>query len=252
MTQILRTSKRDKELFISGLEVEYTSASQLTIKPGFCKDSANNFQIELPSSQVVDITASGTNGLDTGVEAADTWYYVFVIADTTGASSTATLLSVSETSPTLPGTYDIFRRVGVVRNGVGSNFLKFFQFGNQRERSYTYNEDISNTNVLTAGAAAVFTDIDLSDFVPPTSVEPTLFCRYEAHDDFDRLSFRPNGSSLTFAGTPFGRVFQKNAAGKYYEFPIYVISDSSQIVEYRVNDVDNPTNISVMGFKEYL
>src|SRR3972149_2422301 len=46
-----------------------------------------------------DITASGAGGLDTGAEAANTWYYVFVIANDSGTSTNG-LLSTSSAAPT--------------------------------------------------------------------------------------------------------------------------------------------------------
>ena len=66
------------------------------------------------------------NGLDAGAEAADTWYYIYVIYDSTDGSI-AGLLSVSDTAPTLPGTYDKKRLVGVVRNDSSSDFIAFLQ-----------------------------------------------------------------------------------------------------------------------------
>ena len=47
----------------------------------------------------VDITVSGVNGLDTGSEAASTWYYIWVIYNGT---TVAGLLSTSATAPTMP------------------------------------------------------------------------------------------------------------------------------------------------------
>lgn len=69
----------------------------------------------------VDITASGANGLDTGTEASSTNYYVWVIYNPT-TTTTAGLLSTSETAPTMPSGYTYKALVGSSWNDSGSNF----------------------------------------------------------------------------------------------------------------------------------
>lgn len=85
-----------------------------------------------------DLAVSGVNGLDTGTEAGNTWYYVFIIVgdrgleveDTANAlqppmrrtgASVAALLSTSSTSPALPPGFNRFRLVGAVRNNSTSS-----------------------------------------------------------------------------------------------------------------------------------
>lgn len=60
------------------------------------------------------------NGLDAGVEAADTWYYLWVIYNGTTVSA---LISTSATAPTLPTGYTHRALVGQVYNSSGSNFV---------------------------------------------------------------------------------------------------------------------------------
>src|SRR3990172_12758616 len=80
-------------------------------------DATNpNFQVDITAdviaiedlvvssfSKTADITVSGANGLDTGSEAANTWYNIFAIAKADG--TTASLLSLSATAPSMPATY---------------------------------------------------------------------------------------------------------------------------------------------------
>ena len=81
------------------------------------------------SNKVVNGLSSGANGLDTGVLATNTWYYIWVIGDSSGANPTEGILSLSPgapfgagaagtpsgISPVLPGGYDLFRRIGSCR-----------------------------------------------------------------------------------------------------------------------------------------
>jgi hypothetical protein len=83
---------------------------------GWMKTGARSFTL--------DITASGALGLDTGAEAADAWYYIWVIAKVDGTVSA--ILSASATAPTMPAGYTLKRLVSMVRNTSG-NFVDFVQ-----------------------------------------------------------------------------------------------------------------------------
>lgn len=152
---------------IVGLGIDWTSASEVTIRTGECLDDAFDSFIDVASALVVDITASGINGLDTGSEAANTWYSVWVVK---GASGVGGLLSLSETAPTVPSGYDsVKRRVGWIRNEAAD--IRFFHqliFGSSRlytwddsDRAGTRIADNLNNTTMTAASAAVW--------MPPTS-----------------------------------------------------------------------------------
>jgi hypothetical protein len=79
-----------------------------------------------------DITNSGAHGLDPddAPESSNTWYYIWLIGNTAGDDA----LFLSETYdsvPTLPSGYDYSALVGAVRNNASSNFVNFYQKGNE-------------------------------------------------------------------------------------------------------------------------
>lgn len=94
------------------------------------------------------ITTSGVNGLDAGVEAPDTLYYLWVIWN---GSAKAALLSLSATSPTLPSGYTHRGLIGAVYNNSASDL----------------------ESVVCYSALAQFT----SDDVQPAGSAGTLFTR---------------------------------------------------------------------------
>jgi hypothetical protein len=102
-----------------------------------------------------DITASGANGLDTGSEAASTWYYIWVIWNGT---TVAALLSTSSTAPTMPGSYTFKALVGAVYNNSGSDFDDFQQHDNR--------VIIDSISVLSLGTQTTYTSVDLSAVIP--------------------------------------------------------------------------------------
>jgi len=83
--------------------------------------------VSLLGASAPNITTAGAGGLDAGggALAANTWYALYVIYDSTG-SLTAGMFSTNFVKPvTMPGTYDKYRRVGFVRTDGTNAILKF-------------------------------------------------------------------------------------------------------------------------------
>ena len=106
----------------------------------------------------VDITLSGVGGLDTGAEAVDTWYYIWMIG---GISSSAGLLSLSSTAPTMPSGYTYKRLIGAVKNGGDGHFERFLQQGNS---VVYYDDDLAI--ISTSNPATTLTTVSGSDYLP--------------------------------------------------------------------------------------
>lgn len=128
-------------------------------------------------SVTCDITTSGAGGLDTGVETPSTWYSIWTIyAPSTG--TTACLLSISTTSPTMPATYTAKARWGWVRNDGSSNFWRTIQRGNTAQIIIGTNPTTLPT--LSTGSTGntgtpTWTAIALANFVPSTASKIRLF-----------------------------------------------------------------------------
>jgi hypothetical protein len=116
--------------------------------------------MEMPSDYIVDITASGLGGLDTGLEASNTWYYVWIIQDVSDGSVGA-IFSVSSTSPTMPSGYTKKRLSGAIRNLSSGDFPGYQEQNNRRV--YTSAQAISTGS----GTAPGSWNADISAIVPP-------------------------------------------------------------------------------------
>lgn len=93
----------------------------------FCRvmDSTGTKVLSPPNNTIMDPTVVGAGGIDLGVPAVnnltiDTWYYLFAIGDSNLVSPDSVLLSLNPgapfgADPTLPGGYDLFRRIGAFR-----------------------------------------------------------------------------------------------------------------------------------------
>lgn len=153
---------------INELIPSYVSATTVQIGTGYCraKDDKNSLQLTAPVN--VDITVIGVNGLDVGPEANNNWYYIFVIGDSMGVNPTAGILSAAANAPTFPPGYDIYRRVGSVRNQNG-DFRPFEVAGNGNFREVQYRDALTSRQRLTGGAATAVTAVSCSQVIPSTS-----------------------------------------------------------------------------------
>lgn len=148
-----------------GLKVLYATAATLTIACDaivLLNSSNNALRFVAPGTQTVNIASSGANGLDTGAEAGNTWYYVWAISDGTNFRG---LLSTSSTSPTMPSGYTYKLLVGTVRNDGSSNFVPFYQYGDEvftGAQAVLTNTAPSSTTVLQS--------LSVSSAIPPNAV----------------------------------------------------------------------------------
>jgi len=144
------------------LEIQSNASNptyQVDINSGIAGADDGSRLMEVSSPITVDITASGANGLDTGSEAANTWYYIYLIFNPT-TGTTAGLFSTSSSSPTMPSGYTKKRLVGAVRNDGSSDFYSFKQINND----YSY---LLRKLVLSNGTSTSYASVDFSNYVPP-------------------------------------------------------------------------------------
>lgn len=155
------------------LKVLVASASTVTTTAdAISLEDPNGYSFRaLAVNVTADITVSGANGLDTGAEAASTWYNKWVIYNPT-TQTLAALLSLSATAPTMPAGYTFKARVGAVRNDGSSNLLRTIQVG--RRSQYIIGTNPTLPLVLASGiqgnvSTPVWVAIPWANFAPPTA-----------------------------------------------------------------------------------
>lgn len=149
--------------YLAGLTLSTAgSSSTFSVAAGVATDSTNATGISLASalSKTTSAWAAGNaNGaLDTGAIATHTWYHVYVIKTTDGAT-TDVLLSTSATSPTMPAGYTFKRRIGAMKTDASSQFLAFTQDGD----CFRLAASQLDVNVTDPGTAELFPTLN----VPP-------------------------------------------------------------------------------------
>ncbi|OHB77376.1 MAG: hypothetical protein A2Z34_11590 [Planctomycetes bacterium RBG_16_59_8] len=201
-----------------------------------------------------DITASGAGGLDTGGEDPNAWYYVWVIANNSGASTNG-LLSTSSTSPILPSGFTRKRRVGAVRNNAAGDFLQFSQEGNK----CNYLNGFGGNRTVTAGTSTSFTVANAtapsSNFIPPTSRRGVFTLQMSINHTDTTTIFTARIRKADSSGTngQFVNAIQPHAIGLTARNFVSgdVETDASQQVEYQLSVAPGNSggvNIDVLGY----
>jgi hypothetical protein len=90
------------------------------------------------------VVGSGNGGLDTGSIANSTWYHVWLI-ERTDTAVVDVLFSLSATSPTMPASYTLKRRIGSMKTDASAHWLAFTQ---------TYDDFVWATSIQDASGTA--------------------------------------------------------------------------------------------------
>lgn len=179
--------------------------------------SGNNLVIkENASALQIKLSAN----LDTGAEAASTWYDVFLIGD--GADSQYTAKFVVQGNTPSGATY--YKKIFAVRNDGSSNIIKFYHAGKKVLYDDIYNIDAMR--VLNAGTSTSFADVDCSALVPAIS---SVVSFQASATSGTNVNWRANGSSATN-----GIIKGIDAATQYFTIEDVPL-DASRIGEYKVN-----------------
>lgn len=131
--------------------------------------ASNTYLTARSVSLTISGASSGANGLDTGTLAASTWYSVWIISD---GSTTAGLLSLSATSPTMPNGYTYKARTGWIRTDATVNKypLGFTQRGRRIQYKVASGSNVTDWPQMASGTpGATLVAIAVGNFVPTTA-----------------------------------------------------------------------------------
>jgi len=228
--------------FINELTMSRPSVTTVHIGTGSCVDSTNSVFMNHTTSFNVAITTSGTNGLDLGSESGSHWYAVFLISGS--VAGLGGLMSLSQTTPTMPSGFTHKRRLGWVRNDGSSNLLNFKMYGNDRERRVDWNEARNTTlRVLNGGNATSYTNIDCSSLKPPTAQETWFSAMATAGD---------NWIGIRSEDCPDASNGQVNVNPDIAALQVSSIGMTGSNLQYASTAADEYLNLAVLGYKDFL
>ena len=136
-----------------------------------------------------------------------------------------------------------------MRNNASSNFLKFTQVNNLKERIYYWNDEASGFMVLNGGGADTPTEVDLTSVVPPTSTLVDIRTIFDttSTSDIYRIQAKANGLTDPPVMVGVGEVL----SGVGITFDHRVLTDSSQKIDYQASG-SSTLDIFVVAFMDYL
>lgn len=207
------------------------------------KNSDNDPFVATGVVVAANMATSGANGLDTGSEAASTWYYVYLIYNGT---TVASLLSTSNGAPTLPSGYTYSALVGVVRNDGSSNFLAFYQ----QDREIFINEAVVFTGKTGATSWTAISGADLTAFqglVPPIAKMAWGNAGASGNDGGIALGADANalGACLAVHGQHISGTTLTFGLGGNWRAPL----KTPQTIYYIMANTSNGYRVTVSGFK---
>lgn len=149
------------------LRIAVTSNTAIGVTAGAAAVGNGSGQFISLSAVNVAVNASttGAGGLDTGVIADSTWYYVFVIYNPATLTASG-LISLSATAPTLPAGYTFSARFGAVITDGSGNLMRTLQYG--RRAQYVVGSNPA-TNIQIASGSSAYSSVSLAGYVPPTA-----------------------------------------------------------------------------------
>lgn len=144
----------------------------------------------------INAATTGTDALDTGTLANNTWYYIFAISN---GSAWASLLSTSSSSPTLPAGYTYKVRLGAFRTDGSANFMRILQVGNRAQYLVTGSTNTANLPIVASGAQGnpgtgpTLVSTSIAAVVPPTASEIKVVAQPNGATDAN-VVVAPNGN----------------------------------------------------------
>ena len=234
------------------IKLTYLTAATFQIDAGSrVRSSDDSVDIVFSSNTTVNITTSGVNGLDTGSEAANTWYYLYAIYNPATLTSALILSTVNESdtgSITLPSGYTKKRQLKfAVRNDASSDFKNFEYFNNGKILYNSSSGDgIANwgsvTNTLGAGLTSTsFVDLSAAAFIPAVS-RLGIFTGYSGGGDTLYLRKKGLGSNQVAVGT------SGSTAVSTTHYGMEVPTDASQVIQYKKSSGIATVGVGIAGF----
>ena len=238
--------------YLTGLRTLYGSVDLIGIETGECRDDTDvrTMIASGPLTANITITGAGGRNVETA-EAADTWYYIFIIGDTTAGLDTTEAFLVNENDIgtfALPGAFNVKRRVGMVYNDASSNLRTFTMTGTGRDREVSYAGIArSNLNVFTNLDFATYQTATVTEFVPPTCTFAELYWELDAGGD-DYMETRPTGSAVA---NDQGRRFESGVSSGVKSDNIRQQISTSQQIDWRKNDATGlGVSLYVYGYRD--
>lgn len=250
-TQITNASP----LYINGAIISNnatTPNTKLNVSSGIMRDQSGMLDIAIgdylntDTSTVINTAVVGMNGIDVGVLQASKVYYVYVVADTSGANPTGAMVSLSApaTGPVMPYNYDAYRHIGYIHTDSSVHFIAANWIGSSNKRKMAYYAPVQSA--ISAGNDTTYTAFSLAPLVPTIQTVATFY-----------VSLTPSAASRVANLAPFGGANpqltvsgQVTSVGIAGQGEVTVLVDSSlPKIAYEVTNSSDAVSIKVVSYE---
>jgi hypothetical protein len=230
--------------YLTGMNLSFNTTALIDVAAGQCLDSTKVNFIVISDTVTINTALTGAGGLDQGTIANSTLYNVFAIGDSTLNNAGSALISTAS-SPLMPHGYDMFKLIGHVKTDGSALILAFGQTGNGSTRRMTYDTLIQ---VLNAGNATTFTNVDCSASVPSTAKAVVLQCAFTpATAGTNQLKLRRDGSASTNGSVQANGTVNAVVAQSQLFVPV-----AAGIFEYLVTNGSDAATINLSAYDDEL
>jgi peptidoglycan/xylan/chitin deacetylase (PgdA/CDA1 family) len=182
-------------------------------------------------------SGTGANALDTGTFAASKWYAIQVIYNPT-TTTTAGLISLSRTAPTLPAGYTIFRFIGWAYSTSDVEIRDFDYCGGSY---WSYDQ---NYAALSGGTQTAFTAVDASAYIPPTAILASAVLDVNDNASTSSIYIRATGDTSGGIATIVGT----GASATRLISNSILKTNTSQSFDYKIDADDTSATIYINGY----
>jgi Repeat of unknown function (DUF5907) len=229
--------------YLSGLALSTAgSSATMSIAAGVANDSTNTTLMSLAATSKTTaswVVGAGNGGIDTGAIANSTWYHFYEI-ERTDTGVTDVIFSLSASSPALPTSYTLYRRIGSGKTNGSGQWTLFTQVGDQ----FLWGVTVLDANA-TAASAATRTTIAVS---VPTGIVVNALMRVFLNASGGNLQITITSllesdvvPSLTLADAAA-------ATGTYGTGVLSKVTNTSAQVGWRTNSTGGTFSINTYGW----
>ena len=209
--------------YVGGPAPVWAAVTGITLLAGIrARNSTNTDDIELAGNVTLSLAVSGAAGLDTGAEASNTFYYVYLIKNPTSGVTSAVFSSVNEKvsgSITLPSGYTLKAQLPyAVRNDASSNVIRGVW---QNDGTFYYSVPFfrfitttaGTTAIVSAGTAAAFTSASFSSFIPANCIVGYFSCNGNSTTTYGRIRTNSTMNNDTTFGSFVNEIYPLDING---------------------------------------
>ena len=183
--------------YVNGLTADWLSNTTLTLNTGSCSDSLNEIDMTVATAITINGAINGATGLDTGSLAASTFYYVYVVGDSSSNNLPTAVISTSLTGPLMPYGYDCWRLVDAKVTDGSSHFRLSYTNGQYSAREFIYDTPLT-VGSLTTGTG--YAAAPLTGIVAPIGSPDVCFSAVFTPSAGGHIAYlRPTGATGDYA-----------------------------------------------------